>query len=80
MHNLVNSEKSLNCTLKMGELYDMYIIPQESWFFLKEYIKTVNYHMKKFSTSLVIRETPSTLWEEERSVDREHEIIYIHPG
>lgn len=40
----------------------------------KECIKMVNYQLKKYSTSSVIKEMPSTFPEEGRAADGEHEI------
>lgn len=47
------------------------IIPQDSCFgFLKDYIKRVHYHVKKHSTSLVVREMPFTFPEEGKGADK----------
>lgn len=57
----------------MGELY-MHYYSSRKLKKKKERIKMVNYQLKKYSTSSVIKEMPSTFPEEGRATNGEHEI------
>lgn len=53
----------------MDELYNIIILQKSFFLKKKEYIQMVNYHLKNYSISLVIKEMLSTFQEERRGAD-----------